>query len=109
MTARDARLTEGGHARPTAVSHARPKTARNLEDSFRNIYAGYVNGIRIPTEEVQQARLRDTKDFKGITGAKYVTNEKEWIEVTGKAKKVVPGRRNQFGKTKRFGKIDRNN
>ena len=92
-----------------SVSHARPKTAWNLEESFRNIYAGNVNGIRIPTEDVQQARLRGTKDFKGITGAKYITNAKEWIEVTGKAKKVVPGRRDQFGKTKRFGKIDRNN
>ena len=50
-----------------------------------------------------------SNDFEEITGAKYMTNEKEWIEVTGKAKKVVPGRRDQFGKTKRFGRIDRNN
>ena len=68
-----------------------------------------VNGIRIPTDGVQHARLAGTNDFEEITGAKYVTNEKEWIEVTGKAKKVVPGRRDQFGKAKRFGKIDRNN
>jgi hypothetical protein len=42
------------------AQYARPRVVRNpenLEDSFRNIYSGFVNGIQIPTEGVQQARL----------------------------------------------------
>ena len=83
-------------ARPTAVSHTGPTTAWNLEDSFKNIYSGFVNGIRMPTDGIQHARLTGTTDFEGITGAKCMTNEKEWIEVTSKANKVLPGRRGQL-------------
>ena len=73
---------------------------------------GFVNGTKIPTDGIQDARLTGMNDFEGIIGAKnYISKEnKEWIKVTGKAtKKVVPGKRDQFGKTKKFGKIDRSN
>ena len=42
-------------------------------------------------------------------GAKSIINENEWIEVKNKAKKVVPRKQDQLGKTMKFGKFDRNN
>ena len=69
-----------------------------------------MNGIQIPTDGVQHARLTGTIDSERINCANYVTNENEWmIKVTKRAKKVVPGgQKDQFDKNKRFDKIDRN-
>ena len=86
------------------------ESSRNLEESFRSIYSGFVNGI--PTEEVQQARLTRTNDFYGITGTKEATNQNEWIKVQGKAKKVIHGRKKQLEsprRSKSIGERDRNN
>jgi hypothetical protein len=82
---------------------------RNPEDSFKNIYSGFVNGIRIPTDEVQHARLTSTIETNGIHDARNVTNEEGWIEVKKKVKKVTFKEQDQFGKTKRIGRIDRSN
>ena len=38
-----------------------------------------------------------------------LTNEEGWIEVKKKVKKVTFKKQVQFGKTKRFGRIDRSN
>ena len=92
------------YARPTVV-----RNPKNLEDSFRNIYSGYVNGIRIPTDGVQHARLTRTIETNGINGAKNVINKEGWIEVKKKEKKVTFKKQDQFGKTKRSGRIDRSN
>jgi hypothetical protein len=92
------------YARPTVV-----RNPENLEDSFRNIYSGFVNGIRIPTDGVQHARLSRTIETNGIHDATNLTNEEGWIEVKKKAKKVTFKKQDQFGKTKRFGRIERSN
>ena len=91
------------------VQYARPIIVRNLEDSFKNIYSGFVNGIRMPTDEVQHARLTGTIETKGINGARNIINEDAWFEVKNKAKKVTSKKQDQFGKTKRSGRIDRSN
>ena len=88
------------YARPTVV-----RNPENLEDSFRNIYSGFVNGIRIPTDGVQDARRTRTIETNGINGATNLTNEEGWIEV----KRVTFKEQDQFGKTKRFGRIDKSN
>jgi hypothetical protein len=80
------------YARPTVV-----RNPENLENSFRNIYSGFLNGIRIPTDGVHHVRLTN------------LTNEEGWIEVKKKVKKVTFKKQVQFGKTKRFGRIDRSN
>jgi hypothetical protein len=85
------------YARPTVV-----RTPENLEDSFRNIYSGFVNGTQIPTNGLQDARLAHTIETNGINGATNLTNEEGWIEV----KKVTFKEQDQFGKTKR-GRINR--
>ena len=91
------------------VQYARPTVVRNPEDSFKNIYSGFVNGIRIPTDEVQHARLTSTIETNGIHDARNVINEEGWIEVKKKEKKVRFKMQDQFGKTKRSGRIDRSN
>ena len=70
------------------------------EGQFRKIYAGFVNGIAIPTEQVQHARLNDQTETIGIANRIKATNEKEWIEVKNKSKKVRFVKQDQFGKTK---------
>jgi hypothetical protein len=45
-------------------------------------------GIAIPTEQVQHARLNDKTEMIGIENCMKLTNEKEWIEVKNKPKKV---------------------
>jgi hypothetical protein len=45
----------------------------------------------------------------GINGATNPTNEEVWIEVKKKVKKVTFKEQDKFGKTKRFGRIDRSN
>ncbi len=92
------------YARPTVM-----RNPENLEDSFRNIYSGFVNGVRIPTDGVQDARLNRTIETNGINGATNLSNEEGWIEVKKKVKKVTFKEQDQFGKTKRFGRIDRSN
>jgi hypothetical protein len=82
---------------------------RNPEDSFKNIYSGFVNGIRIPTDEVQHARLTSTIETNGTHDARNVINEEGWIEVKKKEKKVRFKMQDQFGKTQRSGRIDRSN
>ena len=91
------------------VQYARATVVRNLEDSFRNIYSGFVNGIPIPTDEVQHARLTGTIETNGINGARNIINEEGWIEVKNKAKKVTIKKQDHFGKIKRSGRIDRSN
>jgi hypothetical protein len=44
-----------------------------------------------------------------INGATNLTNEEGWIEVKKTVKKVNFKEQDQFGKTKRFGRIDRSN
>jgi hypothetical protein len=87
----------------TAQWSARPTVKRNSmdhKDQFRKIYAGFVNGIAIPTEQVQHARLNDKTETIGIGNCMKSTNEKEWIEVKNKSKKVRFVKQDQFGKTK---------
>jgi len=91
------------------VQYARPTVVRNPEDSFKNIYSGFVNGIRIPTDEVQHARLNGTLETNGIHDARKVFNEEGWIEVKKKEKKVTFKKQDHFGKIKRSGRIDRSN
>ncbi len=88
------------YARPTVL-----RNPENLEDSFRILYSGFVNGIPIPTDGVQDPRLARTIKKNGINGATNLTNEKGWIKV----KKVTFKEQDQFGKTKTFGRIDRSN
>ena len=90
-------------ARPTVMV----RNSMEQEGQFRKIYAGFVNGIAIPTEQVQHARLNDKTETIGIANRMKSTNEKEWIEVKNKSKKVRFMKRDQFGKTKEFGRIDR--
>ena len=42
-------------ARPTVMV----RNSMEQEGQFRKIYVGFVNGIAIPTEQVQHARLND--------------------------------------------------
>jgi hypothetical protein len=69
------------YARPTVV-----RNPENLEDSFRN---RFVNGIRIPADVVQHARLTRTIETNGIDGATNITNEEWWIDVKKMVKKVT--------------------
>ena len=96
-------------ASPMTAHGARPTVVRNQEDLFKNVYLGFINGLQIPVDGIQYGRLTGTNGFEGITGATTTsTNEEGWISVNGNAKKVVPGRRDQFGKTWRFGKLGMN-
>jgi hypothetical protein len=72
------------YARLTVV-----RNPENLEDSIQNIYSGFVNGIRIPTDGVQDARLTRTIEANGINGATNLTNEDGWIEAKKNVKKVT--------------------
>ena len=83
-------------ARPTVMV----RNSMEQEGQFRKIYAGFVNGIAIPTEQVQHARLNDKTETIGIANRMKSTNEKEWIEVKNKSKKVRFVKQDQFGKTK---------
>jgi hypothetical protein len=69
------------------------------EGQFRKIYAGFVNGIAIPTDQVQHARLTHKTETIGIANHMKSTNEKEWIEVKNKSKKARFVKQDQFGKT----------
>ena len=74
------------------------------EDSWKEvqrIYAGFVNGMRIPTDEVQHARLHEPSDERKGNSASPIspTNEGNWIEVKNKAKKDRFMCQDQFGKT----------
>jgi hypothetical protein len=102
----DSSSTEGT---AMTVQYARLTVVRNPEDSFKNIYSGFVNGIRIPTDEVQHARLTSTIETNGTHDARNVINEEGWIEVKKKEKKVRFKMQDQFGKTQRSGRIDRSN
>jgi hypothetical protein len=90
------------------VQYARPTVVRNPEDFFKNIYSGFVNGLRIPTDEVQHARWT-VIETNGIHGARNVIIEEGWIEVKKNQKNVRFMMQDQFGKTKRSGRIDRSN
>ena len=70
------------------------------EGQFRKIYVGFVNGIAVPTDQVQHARLTDETEMIGIANPMKSTNEKEWIEVKNKSKKVKFVKQDQFGKIK---------
>ena len=98
--------SSSGNGTAMTVQYARPTVVRNPEDSFKNIYSGFVNGIRMPTDEVQHARLTGTIETKGINGARNIINADEWIEVKNKMNKARSRKKDQFGKTKRSGRID---
>ena len=66
---------------------------------FKEIYLGFVNGIRIPTDEVQHARLDEPSGKKGTASPINSADEGEWIEVKNKVKKVQFMCQDQFGKT----------
>ena len=84
-------------AQPTVMV----RNSMEQEGQFRKIYAGFVNGIiAIPTEQVQHARLNDKTETIEIANHLKSTNEKEWIEVKNKSKKVRFVKQDQFGKTK---------
>ena len=56
---------------------------------FEEIYSGFVNGIRIPTDEIQHARLEEPSGKKGTASPiNSASNEGESIEVKNKVKKV---------------------
>ena len=57
------------------------------EGQFRKIYVGFVNGIAVPTDQVQHARLTDETEMIGIANCMNLTNEKEWIEVKNNPRK----------------------
>ena len=76
----------------------RPTLMRN--SMFRKLYAGFINGIAIPTDRVQDARLTRKTEMIGISNCKKSTNEKKWIEAKNKSKKVRLMKQDQFGKTK---------
>ncbi len=66
--------------------------------------------MQIPTDEVQHARLTGTIKTNGIHGArKVVINEERWIEVNNNMKNARIKKQDQFGKTKRSGRIDGSN
>ncbi|KAI2497433.1 gag-polypeptide of LTR copia-type [Fragilaria crotonensis] len=99
--------SSSGNGTAMTVQYARPTVVRNLEDSFKNIYSGFVNGIRIPGGPTCKINWYDRK--RKINGARNIINEDAWIEVKNKAKKVTSKKQDQFGKTKRSGRIDRSN
>ena len=66
---------------------------------FEEIYSGFVNGMRIPTDEIQHARLHEPSGKKGTASPINSANEGEWIEVKNKAKKVQFMCQDRFGKT----------
>jgi hypothetical protein len=66
---------------------------------FAEIYLGFVNGIRIPTDEVQHARLHELSGKKETASPINLTNEGKWIEVKNKVKKVRFMCQDQFSKT----------
>ena len=55
---------------------------------FKEIYSGYVNGILIPTDKVQHARLHKPSEKEGTISPINPTNAGDWIEVKNKAKKA---------------------
>ena len=56
---------------------------------FKEIYSGFVNGIRIPTDKVHHARLHEPSEKKkGTASPINSTNEGNWIEVKNMAAKV---------------------
>ena len=70
------------------------------EYEFQEIYLGFVNGIQIPTEEVQHARLRDPNVMEGTARSpSNPSNEGKWIQVKNKPKKTKSMCQDQFGKT----------
>jgi hypothetical protein len=73
------------------------------ENRFRGLYSGFVNGIPIPTDEVQHARMRDSNKKKGTASPTSPTNEGEWTEVKNKVKKVRFMCQDRFGKNKMNG------
>lgn len=52
---------------------------------------GFVNGIKIPTDEVQHTRITGMIKMNRINSAnkRNALNEEGWIEVKSKAKKVL--------------------
>jgi hypothetical protein len=66
---------------------------------FEEIYSGFVNGIRIPTGEVQHARMHEPSAKEGTASPINSANEGEWIEVKNKVKKVRFMCQDRFGKT----------
>ena len=66
---------------------------------FEEIYLGFVNGIRIPTDKIQHARLHEPSGKEGTASPINPANEGEWIEVKNKAKRVRFMCQDQFGKT----------
>jgi hypothetical protein len=81
----------------------RHETRGIQENSFRGLYSGFVNGIPIPTDEVQHARMRDSNRKKGTASPTSPTNEGEWTEVKNKVKKVRFMCQDRFGKNKTNG------
>ena len=69
------------------------------EKNLQEQYSGFVNGIRIPTGEIQHARMRDLTGTKGTVGPTNPSNEDAWIEVKNKVKKVRFMCQDRFGKT----------
>ena len=69
-------------------------------ECVRKIYAGFVNGIAIPTDGVREARLTCKTQTIGIKNFTKSTNQKVWIEVKSKCKKVRFMKQDQFGKIK---------
>ena len=68
---------------------------------FEEIYSGFVNGICIPTDEIQHARLHEPSGKEGTTSPINSDNEGKWIEVVvkNKVKKVQFMCQDRFGKT----------
>ena len=67
---------------------AQPIVMRNSmeQGQFRKIYVGFENGIAIPTDGVQHARVTHKTVMIGINNCTKSTNtEKEWIEVKNKS------------------------
>jgi hypothetical protein len=76
------------------------KTNEILEEEYKNLYSGFVNGIQMPTQTVQHARLPTDGESEGIHGASCTANEEGWIHVVKKERKP---------KKVRFGKINKMN
>jgi hypothetical protein len=67
---------------------------------FEEINSGFVNGICIPTGEVQHARLHEPSGKEGTASPINSANDKgEWIEVKNKATTVQFMCQDRFGKT----------
>ena len=69
-------------------NHQMQKIRKIHGKMFEEIYSGFVNGIRIPTGEIQHARLHEPSGKKGTASPINSANEGEWIEVKNKVKKV---------------------